>query len=79
MSEQKTLMYLLKLDKRKCCWGTEFDPSFMLLLNNIQSGSVRDHPGRFLVLLAQIRSDSVETWSGLCWWLTADTAMDSFT
>ena len=74
---EKNLMYLLKMDKPKCCCGTKFDPSFMLHLNNCQSGPVRNHPVCFPVPLAQICSDSLETWSGLCSWLTGATAMDS--
>lgn len=54
-------MYLLKMDKRECFWGTKFDPSFMLLLNNCQSGPVRDLPLCFPVPPAEICSDSLET------------------
>jgi len=49
----------------------------MLLFSNCQSGPVRDHPVFFPVLLVQICSDDLETLSGLCWWLTGDTAMGS--
>lgn len=74
---EKNLMCLLKMGKRKCCWETKFDPSFMLLLSNCQSGPVRGNPICFPVPLAQICSDSLETWSCLCWCLTGDIGMDS--